>query len=352
MFCPKCGKQLKDDDVFCYNCGSTIAKKPAPPRQSAPQTYQQPVQQPYQQTAYQQPYQQPIPPAPQAAPPQKKGIHPAAVFLITMLIGGAAIAAVALFYRPGYLVNRDDDDGGKKKSKSDSSVSVVDESAAVTVTEPETAPPETTAETATQTEETTTTTTTVTTAETETTTTTTAATKSEEEIKAEENAAALAEAFEYSTYERPAFDQFEWCYGQNGMIKDVPEGAEELSNPFSWSGGWKCMVIYENSNDTFVREIDNADINVYEDGSADLTMDWYYIEVNNEPLSEETMEDTIFSGGVKKGKLVVTGSGKITMKHLWKENGAEYAVGDFMLPDGTTVYIAMTRRPGTYRSPN
>ena len=343
MFCPKCGKQILDDSVFCAFCGHRFGDGVT--AQAAPNVQIQPrqsFQQPYQQ------YQQPFPQVPaqaqpafgQTTPAEKKSVNPVVIFLVTLLIGGLVIAAVALFYNPGYLVNRDDDDGGKKKKKSDSSVSMVDDSSVkdTTSTETETAPPETTVEETTPAETTTAETTTPeTTAPPET-------TKSEAELKAEENGIAKEEAEKYSTRERPDYDEFEWCYGQFGLIRDMPEGAEPLTNPYSWAGGWKCLMVYDSESSEFSRELSNVDIGIYGEDSAALIVDWYYMEFNGDGVNEETMEDTSFYGSIVDGQLQVIGSGRITMEHFWKENNAEYAVGDFMLPDGTSVYIAMTRR--------
>ena len=27
MFCPKCGKEIKDDSIYCYSCGTKVETK-------------------------------------------------------------------------------------------------------------------------------------------------------------------------------------------------------------------------------------------------------------------------------------------------------------------------------------
>ena len=76
MFCPKCGKQVKDGAKFCNGCGSPLQSAGSAPQMKAPTQAapQAPAQQPVQ-PAPQAPAQQPVQPAPQA--PVQKPVQPA-----------------------------------------------------------------------------------------------------------------------------------------------------------------------------------------------------------------------------------------------------------------------------------
>ncbi|MBR1739385.1 MAG: hypothetical protein IJ737_03745 [Ruminococcus sp.] len=337
MICPFCNKTINDGDLFCAYCRSRLdGQQPA-------QQMPQPMQQPFQSGSYQQP--SPPPPSypayPQTPPPRGKNLGAilAIIILGVMLLG----AAVLLFIYPGYLVRKG---GSDKKDKSDISVSAADgnDSGSGTVTTTVTSgslPPvssEQPAETSGQTETTTTTTAPPeTTTAPETTTTTTAATKSPQEIAKEE-------AMQYSTDEKPSFEDFEWCYGQFGLIRDPSETGEALTEPYSWTGGWKCLIIDtpEGSADSYIRELCSVDIFI-NGGTASLTIQHYIYEIDGESFDDSITADFGFSGTASAGRIDATGSGRISIDYFWREGGHEYAVGDLILQDGTDAYIALYR---------
>ena len=148
-----------------------------------------------------------------------------------------------------------------------------------------------------------------------------------------------------STGDRPSFDEFEWCFGQGGLVYEAPAGAEMITEPLGYCGGWKAMVIYNptNSAGTFMRELDNIDIEVNGD-SAVITIDWYLMENDgNERYSEEDMEDSVFFGDVTDSGLYVSGAAEISINSLWRENGRQYALGAIITSDGLPAYLAMVR---------
>ena len=162
------------------------------------------------------------------------------------------------------------------------------------------------------------------------------------------NKHAYSEAMVYSTYERPTFDEFEWCIGQNGLVYE-PSGGTPLTNVIGYSGGWKCMIVYNPSNieGTFIRELDNVDITV--DGAiVNLKIDWYLMSNDSQAgaLNEEDMPDVMFTGG-SIGGVVSVSSGEtntsIEMKYFWKDSGKEYALGTMQLADGLSAYVAFVR---------
>ncbi len=388
MICPYCNSQINDDDTFCQFCGNTVAQS------SAAQNVQYDLVQNTQytqpkNTQYAQPqntpYQPPVTPYQNgnAQAPAAKGPNGLLIFSLVIVIGLLLIAAVLLFIKPGYLTHSNDDSSSSKSSKSvtttakktekktskrktdesserekvttapvdDSSQAeeVITTAPVTTTTAPETTEKKTTTTKKTEAETTTTTkktTTQTTTTKKQTTTSKPAATtKSAEDIRIEENNSVYEEAMNYSTYTRPAFDEFEWCFGQSGLVYEPPGGAQMVTNPLGYTGGWKAMIIYNPSNydGTFIRELDNIDIGVYED-SVILTIDWYFMDIDSaESYNEEDMEDTNFFGSVTDTGIYVSGDAEISINSLWKADGKEYALGTLTTSDGLPAYLAMVR---------
>ena len=173
-------------------------------------------------------------------------------------------------------------------------------------------------------------------------------TRSEIQQKIEDDRAAYSEAMSYDTSERPSFDEFEWCYGQYGLIYAPPEGADMITNPLGYSGGWKSMIIYNptNSSGSYSRELDNVIIGI-NSGAVDMTIDWYYFE---EPFSESYDmsgdPDTLFLGNTFDGGFSVSSTdytATIVLSYFWKADGKEYALGTIATADGIPAYIALVR---------
>lgn len=157
----------------------------------------------------------------------------------------------------------------------------------------------------------------------------------------DEDTSAMNEALSYSTYDKPSFEEFEWCYGQNGLVTSPPEKAEPITNAWGFTGGWKAMIVYNDGSG--MREIDNCMITMSDD-IITLTMDWYYSEVlNSEGSSMEDMDDTVFYGISTGGGLAVDGPSAITLNHFWKYGGKEYSVGTVNTASGSAAYIALVR---------
>lgn len=349
MFCPNCGKQINDDDVFCAYCGETIgAGSPDPMAGSAPV----PVQQ-LQYTGTDQPA---SPQADLSAPQQpyaftqpqtvkKKNGGMIAVIIALSVLLAAAVGGII------FLILRDDSDdsSGDRSSRSDNAFVTSDstEPETTTVTEEVTTETETTVLTTSTTEETTssTTETTTTTAE-----TTTIPVTTEQPSPISDDAAAKSEASAYSTRNRPTFDEFDWCYGQNGLVNAPPPDSQPIDNYYATGGGWKSMLIYEDTEGTgSTREIDNIEI-FFDGNRVTLAVDWYYVE----PAYSEAyyMDDgtiTQFSGSVN-GNTIHTAADingeKVTIDlyYFWRSNGKQYALGTLYLPDGSANYLALVRK--------
>ena len=164
-----------------------------------------------------------------------------------------------------------------------------------------------------------------------------------------ENDAAYAEAMAYSTNARPTFSEFDWCYGQFGLVYEPPGNADRITNSLGFSGGWKCMIIYNPTNNagTFIRELDNVSIGV-NGGAVDLTVDWYLMSNDAQAglENEEDMADTLFLGSASNGGVSVSNAERNTsmnINYFWKDDGKEYALGTMRLSDGLEAYVALTR---------
>ena len=373
MFCRNCGKPVKDGASFCGSCGEPIPKKPetasvpsapaAPPEPQAsaapPAPPPQNPQPPYQ--APQNPQSRfPRQPAQQQYPQGSTPVYAAAqrppqtnIGLIAIIILLAALvlaAAVLLFIKPGYLLHRG---GGNVSSlaeqletgltapaqtETQAGTAGSETSAAETVTQAQTEPPvqEPADESSTE--------------ESSDSSSDGSSENRNDSSKPEEARIGgenkpLNDAWAASTSARPSFDEFEWCFGQNGFIYDAPGYAEPITAPDGWIGGWKAMVIYNPTNaaGTFTRELDNIVISV-EGTSAELTIDWYLMAADyGESYNEEDMPDTVFYGTATRNGLSVSGAATIQISSFWNDGGKQYAVGTLTTQDGIPAYLAMVR---------
>ena len=265
-----------------------------------------------------------------------------------------------LFVYPGWLVGADDDDdddSSSRRSKDSSSVSQVDsdssddkssssddkddessqeETSATTTTSVTTsAPPEETASATTTTADI------LTPPDTQATTTTKASPSG-----GNNNDDDFTEAMNFSTNSRPTFDEFDWCYGQSDLVRSVPSGAVKLTSASSIAGGWKCMFMYSrgDSGDLLARELSNITFDV-KGSSVTANIDWYLMEQpESETIPEEDFDDESFDASFSGGKLSGTFyDNAIEITEFWKENGKEYAYGEYKLEDDIYIYIALVR---------
>lgn len=341
-FCANCGHHVDDGDTFCDNCGARLNDNTATDASAGSGL--------------------PPPPSPAANLSQKtvKSGSKTALAVILSAVSVLAVLGVVLFVAPGFLRTKNPppirDDGGNVSSTTDSAESgrsnneSSDKESSANSTDDavshdtETSSAETTAPATTTTAETTTAPVTETTApvtDIEETTTI-----SENDHSLDEKNAVYAEALAFSTDDRPDYSEFEWCFGQGGLVYNVPDNAEMITDPLGYTGGWKAMVIYNptNSAGTFMRELDNIDIGVYDD-TCIITIDWYYMEIDgSESYNEEDVEDSNFSGTATDTGLYASGDAEISINSLWKADGKEYALGALITSDGLPAYLAMVRR--------
>lgn len=344
MFCPNCGKPINDGDMFCAHCSFRTGgmKQPQNNIGNVPINYQPQNNQ-------------------QAAPAEEKG-HPVAIFFATMLIGCGLLAGAVFFFDPGFLKNNGaatvpHDDTVTAAAKNESTASgenkivpmttLAEKDGGETVTTVTTVPepevpsedggrlkiPRRTKKTETVTEvtEAPVTTTTVTTSE-----------RSEVQIKLEE--ARRAEAQQFSTNEKPEFSDFEWCYGQNGQIREPPSDSKTLPVWDQWVGGWKGFAVYvpTDADSKFIREVNNVDISIVDD-KVTVTVKHHLYEMEGEEYDDSITADFVYTGYVVDHGIDVQGEQHMVIKSFWKKDGHEYAVGNLTDKDGNKAYIALMR---------
>ena len=342
MFCPKCGKQINDDDIFCAYCGETIvpddpgtmlASDPAADKIYSPQANQSQPAPSYAQ--HPQPFSQPYPVK------KKKGGAAAIIITLSVLLAAAIGGIIFLIVSNS---DGDDPDRASRKNSSIAETTDAEEEDSSFATEATTTETGTSTQTTTTTEETTSVTTETTAV------TTTEITTTEPPAPISDDSAAKAEAAAYSTQDRPTFAEFDWCYGQNGLIMSPPQGADLIDNYFATGGGWKSMLIYEDTEGIgATREIDNIEL-FFDGNRVTLSVDWYYVEP---PYSEAYYMDegtvTQFSGAVN-GSVIHTAADvngstvTIDLYSFWRVDGKQYALGTLYLPDGTSNYLALVRK--------
>ncbi len=347
MFCPKCGKKIKDDDIFCAYCGETMTPvKPSAQAAANTVSVQQAPSASSNQSApnpfYQQPVNTPSDPSSnvftQNGGGKKNGGMIAIIIILSFLLAAAVGGLIFLLVK-----NNEDDSSSDKSSRSQKAAVTSDTIEAENTTVKEETEEVTTSTVTTEAA----TTTEVTTTEAET-TTTIAATEQIENIS--DDSAAKGEASAYSTHDRPNFDEFDWCAGQYGLVSAPPPNADLIDNYYAIGGGWKSMIIYEDTTgDGTTREIDNIDI-FFDGNRVTLSVDWYYVEP---PYSEAYYMDegsvTQFSGAVN-GDVIhaaadVNGSTvTIDLYSFWRADGKQYGLGTLYLPDGTANYLALIRK--------
>ena len=333
-FCANCGHHVDDGDTFCDNCGARLNDNTATDASAESRL--------------------PPPPSPAANLSQGtvKSGSKTTIAITLSIVSLSAVLFVVLFIAPGFLrtknvqpikndsrtvssstdlVVSDDKKYDTSKTKitavttTESTISYSQKVISSETSAPITTMPSETTAPVTDIEETT--------------------TISENDHSLDEKTAAYAEALAFSTDDRPDYSEFEWCFGQGGLVYNVPDHAEMITDPLGYTGGWKAMVIYNptNSAGTFMRELDNIDIGVYDD-TCIITIDWYYMEIDgSESYNEENVEDSNFFGTVTDTGLYASGDAEISINSLWKADGKEYALGALITSDGLPAYLAMVR---------
>jgi hypothetical protein len=348
MFCPNCGKTINDGDKFCANCSFRTDGlfQQQNNFQNVPINYQPQNIQP-------------------SAPAEEKG-HPVAIFFTTMIIGCGLLAGAMFIINPGILKNNsaakvpadssETADKGNDASKEEANkivamTTLADEDRGESVTTVTTTRgPEDQSEKSGllklpgRSKKTTTVTTTIT-EETEapqTSTSVTETTKSEMQLKLEE--ARKAEALRFSTDEKPEFSEFEWCYGQYGLIKEQPDDVKALTVWDQWVGGWKGFIVHTpaDAKDKFSREVNNVDISIVED-KVTATVKHHLYEVDGEVFDDSVTADFVLKGDVDGYGIDVQGKQHMIISCFWKQDGHEYALGEITDEDGRQSYIALMR---------
>lgn len=122
----------------------------------------------------------------------------------------------------------------------------------------------------------------------------------------------------------------------------LPSSAVKLDEVSSVLGGWKAYMLSADGADT-TKHLFNINISASQNG-AKLVCTWYYVLLGSDnKTQDDNTPPSTFNGSWSDGTITATGSGKITLKDFYYDGSKEYAVGDFMWPDGTSAAIALVR---------
>jgi len=92
MECKNCGSKLRDDAVFCTNCGTRVEEvSPQPHKSDEPTTQRDEPQQQFEQQSQGMAYNQPYPPYPVGVPMPEKKKKSKAGLIIGLILGGIVL---------------------------------------------------------------------------------------------------------------------------------------------------------------------------------------------------------------------------------------------------------------------
>ncbi len=122
----------------------------------------------------------------------------------------------------------------------------------------------------------------------------------------------------------------------------LPSSAVKLDEVSSVLGGWKAYMLTADGDDV-TKHLFNINISASQNGTK-LVCTWYYVLLGSEnKTQDDNTPPSTFNGSWSDGTITATGTGKITLKDFYYDGSKEYAVGEFMWPDGTTAAIALVR---------
>ena len=341
-FCPRCGRPAAESQAFCENCGTPLQNTAAPayPNPSAPP----PPRNPFGQA--------PAPQFPYAGyqpdPPKKSkagliaGISVGAAVL-------AALAAVLLFVRPGFL-KKDVGSSGTGTAYFSVQSSGTQSSASSGSSGQNGASP----------------------FQTQTTAQSPSAVSEEEETDAgnpdepgspAEPAEAVPSgtgsgnassgetaspadtpsAADFSDLGRPAHADFDWL--QDVVFRDVyPENSEIFKDADTINGRWKGMFLFPDGDAISVMELVNAEI-MAGDRAVTVVIDPYMVNFDNSEYEDESdMNDYSFDGAIDDGSInSFSDFGNLELDVFFAAGGKQYALGYFTVQSGERAYVGLVR---------
>ena len=257
---------------------------------------------------------------------QKKSLLPR---LVGVVVGLAAVAFIALYVVPLFIVHPHDPNEGKtytppaSQSQSSTSTSTTTSSTSASSS----AQPSASA-----------------TSSTSASTSSSASSSAQPTTSSQGNAGTQGSASSqtstpksYSTYDTPTLEDFLWLTGEAAK-GNVPAGAKRIVELGSVTGGCKAYLFGGN-----MEWLLNANIDVGQ-SEVSIMLDWFYAH-NGETGEgfEDTTPNSTFSGPFDGGMLDAVGPGRVTLAAFWEQDGHQYAVGSFMWPDGELYTIALVR---------
>jgi len=148
----------------------------------------------------------------------------------------------------------------------------------------------------------------------------------------------------YNTSELPSKNDFAWYF--NDVKKNgVWSGVTKITDYSQISGGWKCSIVY-NQSETITMEC-REDVNLEISGNASSVVakiHWGSLYIEGEDTIDETyIDDTEMSGSFNNGTLSLTGPCDITFTQFFIKDGKQYSVGSLSSSEGESAVVILVR---------
>lgn len=160
---------------------------------------------------------------------------------------------------------------------------------------------------------------------------------------------AYPSANEISTSKGPTLSDiqgFKWNRAEGAHWEILTSSAVKLTEFDAVTGGWKAYLLDDPAGKRSQFSMEHfANISLSGKASdAKATIDWIYLTLSDEGEGhDDTSPNSVFSGEWSNGTFTGIGSGKLTLKDLYYQNGKEYGVGAYMWPDGVESIVALVR---------
>ena len=160
---------------------------------------------------------------------------------------------------------------------------------------------------------------------------------------------AYPSADKISTSQGPSLSDirgFKWNKNDGAHWENLTASAIKLTDFDAVKGGWKAYILDDPAGKRSQSSMEHfANINISgKPSDAKTTIDWIYLTLSDEGEGhDDTSPNSVFSGEWSNGTFTGIGSGKLTLKDFYFENGKEYGVGAYIWPDGVESIVALVR---------